>query len=171
MPCCTIWQTWSCDRYPGQVHEWSRPSSPGHDTATPASPATLRTDRAPLASGGRQLTLYLKVAIDGPPNGPLMVRGGWASSTWSPRFSSGIVRLVESAVNPSRRNTKARRGSSRALALLPLRCLPPRQYLWVMVGVLRLSRPVERGVNSGADTPRPANLGVLRALALPPHEG
>ncbi len=53
--------------------------------------------------------------------GRLMVRVAGVVPTSAARFSSGIVRPVESAVKPSRRYTKARRKLSelRALALPP----------------------------------------------------
>ena len=49
-------------------------------------------------------------------------RLGDVMGTWSPRFHSGIARLVESAVKPPHRITKARGHGGRdlqALALLP----------------------------------------------------
>ncbi len=44
-------------------------------------------------------------------------RLGVVMGTWSPRFSSGIVRPVESAVKPPRRHTKARRRLSETAGL------------------------------------------------------
>ncbi len=77
-----------------------------------------------------------------------------AQSTSAARFSLGIVRLVESAVKPSRRITKARSGVwvLRALALLPHEALNSlrQQALPEMIRALRLSRPVVKGVNWAA---------------------
>ncbi len=78
---------------------------------------------------------------------------GVCPRTSAARFSLGIVRLVESAVKPSRRHTKTR-------GILGDPCGPwhyhrtraldtQRQYLPVMMEVPRLSRRVVRGVNWG----------------------
>ncbi len=63
-----------------------------------------------FASGGRQLTLYLKVAITGPPTEfRWMVGAAGCDERLVAPLTFGIVRLGESAVNPPRRHTKARK--------------------------------------------------------------
>ncbi len=77
-------------------------------------PPRRRLGRAarPAFRGGRQLTLYLKVAMcRASRRVPVDGRGGWTWERLVAPLSSGIACPVESAVKPPRRHTKARRGS------------------------------------------------------------
>ncbi len=131
---------------------------------TPASLATLRTGRAPQKKRRASTHTISEVAmIRASPWAWWMVRVvGVLQSTSAARFSLGIVRLVESAVKPSRRITKARGGALRALALPP-GGQPRQQYLPVRIGVLRLSP--ER-VGSQAIAQKHQGPPGRRALAL-----
>ncbi len=118
---------------------------------TPASPATFRTGRAPRRSGGRQLTLYLKVATICPGTGGEWSGAAMSWADWSPR--SYRARCARSNLWSSHRAESPRparcdiRGPWR---YYHTRSDPWRQYLPIMMEALRLSRPVVMGVNRGA---------------------